>query len=103
MAPQGLFYRIEGENGSVFTTDEMRNSESEYNTYKHDGLPPGPIAAPSLDALKAALNPTDEGYCYFVAVNLKSGETLFAQSISEHEDNKAKLDEWCDENPDYDC
>ncbi|WP_109508861.1 endolytic transglycosylase MltG [Nocardioides speluncae] len=94
---------IEGENGSVFTTDEMRNNQSEYNTYEHDGLPPGPIAAPGLAALKAALNPTDEGYCYFVAVNLKSGETLFAQSISDHETNRAKLDEWCADNPDYDC
>lgn len=93
----------EGDNGSVFTSDEMRESDSAYNTYDEPGLPPGPIAAPSLRSIKAMLNPTDEGYCFFVAVDLKTGETLFAQGESEHLSNKAKLDEWCADNPDYDC
>ena len=86
-----------GANDSVFTTDEMRDSDSPYNTYKFAGLPPGPISAPGQAALEAALSPTDEGYCYFVAVNLETGETLFAQTGSEHAANVAKLDEYCNE------
>jgi UPF0755 protein len=85
-----------GANDSVFTTEEMRATDSPYNTYKYAGLPPGPISAPGEAALEAALNPTDEGYCYFVAVNLETGETAFAKTQSEHQSNVARLEEYCD-------
>lgn len=39
---------------------------SPYNTYKHTGLPPGPIASPSLDSIKAALDPAQTDYLYYV-------------------------------------
>jgi UPF0755 protein len=84
-----------GANDSVFTSDEMRAIDSRYNTYKYPGLPPGPISAPGEAALKAALDPTDKGYCFFVAVNLETGETLFARNQAEHARNRAKLDEYC--------
>ncbi|MFT4008557.1 MAG: endolytic transglycosylase MltG [Nocardioidaceae bacterium] len=84
-----------GANDSVFTTDEMRATDSPYNTYKYPGLPPGPISSPGQAALDAALHPSDNGYCYFVAVNLETGETLFAKTVAEHAANKAKLDEYC--------
>ena len=38
-----------------------------YNTYKHPGLPPGPICSPGLACLKAAANPEQHDYIYFVA------------------------------------
>jgi UPF0755 protein len=79
----------------VFTSDEMRESGSPYNTYRFPGLPPGPISAPGEAALEAALNPTDEGYCYFVAVNLETGETAFAATQAEHQGNVARLEEYC--------
>lgn len=88
-----------GKNDSVFTDDEMRSLESDYNTYQSDGIPPGPIASPGAAALEAALNPTDEGWCYFVAVNLESGETAFAVSQGDHQDNVERLRTWCRENP----
>jgi UPF0755 protein len=84
-----------GANDSVFTSDEMRALDSPYNTYKYAGLPPGPIAAPGEAALAAATDPTSEGWCYFVAVNLETGETAFARSASEHQANIAKLEEYC--------
>jgi UPF0755 protein len=84
-----------GDNDSVFTSDEMRAIDSPYNTYKYPGLPPGPIAAPGEAALEAALNPTDEGWCFFVAVDLETGETAFARTGAEHADNRARLEEFC--------
>src|SRR3546814_9830929 len=56
--------------GSVYTSAEARESDSPYNTYKQAGLPPGPIASPGQAAMEAILEPTDKGYCFFVAVDL---------------------------------
>ncbi|MDP9822834.1 UPF0755 protein [Nocardioides massiliensis] len=88
-----------GKNDSVFTDDEMRSLESDYNTYQSNGIPPGPIASPGAAALEAALNPTSEGWCYFVAVNLETGETAFAVGQGDHNANVERLRTWCRENP----
>lgn len=40
--------------------------DSPYNTYEHEGLPPGPICSPSRESLQAALNPKDTNYLYYV-------------------------------------
>lgn len=55
-----------------------------YNTYRHPGLPPGPIANPGLASLKAALNPPDTDYVYFVAKPDGSGGHNFSTSLTEH-------------------
>lgn len=59
-------------------------SESPYNTYKHAGLPPGPIANPGLGAIRAALHPTATGYLYFVAKADGSGGHTFSESLQQH-------------------
>jgi UPF0755 protein len=82
---------------SVYTSDEQRQVDSPYNTYRVSGLPPGPIASPGEAALAAALNPSQEGSCYFVAVNLETGETAFAVTEADHQANIARLNEYCDE------
>ncbi len=51
--------------GAIYQSDLQ--SDSPYNTYKHAGLPPGPIANPGLESLKAALHPAATDYYYFVA------------------------------------
>lgn len=89
-----------GGTGSVFTDDEARQSDSPYNTYRVPGIPPGPIAAPGRAAMEAALHPTDEGYCFFVAVNLDTGETAFASTEAEHNANRERLAEWCRDHED---
>ncbi|WP_053202111.1 endolytic transglycosylase MltG [Jiangella muralis] len=82
---------------TVYTSPEQRQSESPYNTYLVSGLPPGPIASPGDAALAAALNPSSDGSCYFVAVNLETGETAFAVTAADHDANIARLDEYCAE------
>jgi len=59
--------------------------DSPYNTRIHVGLPPGPIAAPGLSALKAVAEPANEDYLYFL-----SGDddiTYFSRTFEEHEEN----------------
>lgn len=62
---------------------------SPYNTYRHAGLPPGPIGNPGKSALEAALNPAQTGYYYFVSDG--NGHHRFAASLEEHNRNVAKL------------
>jgi len=70
------------------TFADYRNTNSAYNTYLHDGLPPGPICSPSLKSVDAALHPAKHHYLYYVAMPNKYH--LFAQTLHEHELNIAK-------------
>ena len=56
--------------------------DSPYNTYRHRGLPPGPIASPGLESIKSALNPAKVKYLYFVAT--KEGGHRFSRTYREH-------------------
>jgi UPF0755 protein len=58
--------------------------ESPYNTYKHRGLPPGPIGCPSIEGLEAVLNAEDHDYIYFAAKADFSGYHNFSRTLSEH-------------------
>ena len=60
-------------------------SENAYNTYAHVGLPPGPIANPGAESLKAALHPAQTDYLYFVAKADGSETHHFSAELSEHE------------------
>lgn len=81
--------------GRVFTTAAERKLDSPWNTYKYAGLPKGPITSPSKKSLEAALHPADGNWTYFMVVNLDTGETLFTNSLKEHNANGDKLQEWC--------
>ena len=62
--------------------------DSPYNTYKHAGLPPGPICVPDRAYLEAVLNPSvSEGYLYFCASPSFDGTHRFARTYSEHQKN----------------
>ena len=75
---------ISGRSGDVFTTDEERNSDSPYNTYRFPGLPPGPIGSPGEASIEAALNPESGDWMYFVA-DPETGETTFTNTYAEHQ------------------
>jgi UPF0755 protein len=62
--------------------------ESPYNTFKIQGLPPGPICSPGLASIQAVLNPAQTSYLYFHAVG--DGSHVFASTLEEHMANQAQ-------------
>jgi len=81
------------------TTPKDRRSRSRYNTYRYEGLPPGPISAPGKAALQAAAQPTKGKWLYFVTVNFDTGETKFATTEAGFNKIKAEFQTWCKSNP----
>ena len=73
-------YDLDSFEGKVLRSHLKRKSS--YNTYMIKGLPPGPIANPGLDSLKATLNPAPVNYLYFVSKN--DGTHHFSSSLDEH-------------------
>lgn len=69
-------------------TAEDLDFDSPYNTYRHAGLPPGPIASPGEASLRAALNPQAGDALYFVSNN--HGGHVFARTLAEHQRNVAR-------------
>ena len=61
--------------------------ESPYNTYKHAGLPPGPIRIPSIKTIDAVLNYEKHDFIYFCAKDDFSGYHVFAKTLSQHNKN----------------
>ena len=70
------------------TLEDYKTIDSPYNTYTHDGLPPGPICSPALPSVEAALHPAKHNYLYYVAQ--PNGYHLFAPDMNGHEANIRK-------------
>ena len=64
--------------------------DSPYNTYKYEGLPPGPIAMPDVSTIDAVLNFEEHRYLYFCASPDNSGRHIFAKTLIEHNRNANK-------------
>jgi UPF0755 protein len=86
--------------GKAGTTPVDRNSPSPYNTYKHQGLPPGPINSPGAASIEAAAHPTPGNWLFFVTVNPDTGETRFAATQAEHDANVREFQAWCRDHSD---
>ncbi|MEW1973730.1 endolytic transglycosylase MltG [Microbacterium profundi] len=89
--------------GVVSTSSEAQNNDNPWNTYVYEGLPAGPIANPNDAAIKAALNPADGPWLYFVTINLQTGETVFTSTYEEHQAAIETWQAWCRANPDQGC
>lgn len=63
--------------------------DNPYNLYLYKGLPPTPISNPSLDSIRAALNPEKNNYFYYLS-NRESGETIFSETFDVHSQNREK-------------
>lgn len=79
-------YALGGEKKIQHDANDI-NVDSPYNTYKNKGLPPGPVCNPGIVSIKAAINPTQSNYLYFLN-NPKTGETFFSETFEEHVQKK---------------
>jgi UPF0755 protein len=76
-----VIYGIDGFDGSLHRVD-LENAANPYNTYRIQGLPPGPIANPGAAALHAVVEPATTDYFYFVSRN--DGGHVFSRNYQEH-------------------
>lgn len=65
------------------------STTSPYNTYRNRGLPPGPIANPGMQAIRAALHPTETPYLYYLTGN--DGAMYYAKTFEQHKANRIHL------------
>lgn len=79
---------LKGSYGGSLHHDDM-SYDSLYNTYRHAGLPPGPIANPGKSSLEAALHPAKTSFYYFVSDG--NGHHRFSSTLEEHNRNVAAL------------
>lgn len=75
-------------NDRTITKKDLQE-DSPYNTRKNQGLPPGPIANPSLESINAALNPTDTPYWFYLNTP-DTGEVIYAETNEQHNLNREK-------------
>ncbi|MGW4724747.1 endolytic transglycosylase MltG [Streptomyces sp. NPDC004291] len=73
---------LKGQSEIKISEKEANSNTDPYNTYKHKGLPPGPIGNPGNEALAAMVDPTKDGWIYFVATD-GMNKTEFAKTHAE--------------------
>lgn len=88
-----------GQRQLQFSEEEKQNPDNEYNSYYYKGLPPGPIGAPSRQALDAAAEPEDSDYFYWITTNIETGETKFSQDYAQHREYQEEYRAYCADNP----
>jgi UPF0755 protein len=81
------------------TAEERADADNPYNTYARPGLPVGPIGAPGDVAIQAALAPTEGDWLYFVTVNPDTGETVFSETLAEHNVAVQRFQQFLRDNP----
>ncbi len=67
---------------SAPTAEDVKSLDSPYNTYRVRGLPPGAICSPGLDAIRAAIDPAQTDYYYFVSARDKT--MIYSRTYAEH-------------------
>ena len=89
------FPRLDADPTRDYATEQILGNQGSqeiadaYNTYVGNGLPPGPINNPGLDAIMAVLQPEDTSY-YFFGTDLRTGEFYYAETLEEHNQNVQK-------------
>ncbi len=69
---------------------QLDDKDNAYNTYQHEGLPPGPISNPGRASMAATISPDGSDYLFFVATSKNSRNHAFAKTVDEHKKNVAK-------------
>lgn len=80
--------------GTQLTREMLRTSDNPFNLDKFVGLPPTPIASPGEKSIDAVLSPADGPWLFWMTINLDTGETRFAATNDEHEQNRALYRQW---------
>ncbi len=78
----------EGMTSGEMTHEILNDPDNRYSTHAHDGWPPGPINSPGRAALEAALEPAEGDWLFFVLIDPKTGESAFAATYAEHQENE---------------
>ncbi len=78
-----LIYGIKDYQGDI-KWSHLKDKKNLYNSRVHKGLPPTAIASPSLDALEAVFNPSNQGYYFYVTKTDQSKEHHFSKTLKEH-------------------
>lgn len=80
------------------SNEQKADASNRYNTFYYQGLPAGPIGSPGAAAIKAAADPEENDYYFWVTVDLFTGETLFADTYAKHLQNVEIYDQFCADN-----
>lgn len=80
----GLVQKYMGKIDRPLAVSDIKDKSNIYNTYAYKGLPPGPIAMPSLASIRAACNPKDNKYLYYVVKNDDSNTHYFSLNFKDH-------------------
>lgn len=80
------FLYLLGKTSEQLTISDLK-TDSLYNTYRHKGLPPGPISNPGINSIKASLYPEDSPYLYYL--HDRYGTIHYAENFEEHKANKS--------------
>ena len=84
-----------GSSPTCYYGKSFKSDDGRYDTYKIEGLPPGPLCSPGIEAIKAALYPSESDYYYFVTDS--KGKFYFHKTLAEQNKTIAKLqqgDNW---------
>jgi len=90
----GMALQVDAVFGYIFDRSTFHPSledleiDSPYNTYKYRGLPPGPISNPGIDSLKAAIDPTENEYLFYLTG--RDGIMYYAETFDGHRKNRAR-------------
>ena len=93
---EGIKLQVDASVNFITNKNSSRSSyedisiDNPYNTYKYAGLPPGPICNPSLSSIKAAADPLENDYYFYLTS--KSGQIYFAETFQGHKENRKYLD-----------
>ena len=90
-----------GKDCIYITQAQLDDASNLYNTRLLPGLPIGPISNPGKIAMDAARNPAEGPWLFFVTVNLQTGETVFSETIEEHDAAAALYEEWLAAHPEF--
>ena len=80
-----IIYGLGREQRGPIRRSQLDDAKNLYNTYKHPGLPPGPICSPGAAAIQAAVSPDKHEYIYFVATGKPDGTHTFSTNLRDHE------------------